>query len=568
MDEYKPGKPKKVLLVFLPFWTPYIPPQGITTLKHYLQARGHCVATADVSMDDNLRELYERYLDTLKEYIPYQKRGNFVNIGHDVLLNHMMAHINYTDENKYRDLVKIIIYKTYYWDVTDAQVDMLSVILTDLYTRLEKRLLQLMEDEKPDVFGSTAYCGTLAACVFAFRLVRKHYPHVKTAVGGGSFSDQLIPGTPNYDRFLEETKDSIDKIVIGEGRIIFDKWLKGELPEEQRVYTVKDVGGEIVDISTDVDIPDLSEMDLSKYLFMAVTGSRSCPYECSFCNVKIFWGNHKIKNVKQTVGEMSRQFKQYGHRLFFMYDALLNTFIDDLSREIIDSGEPLYYVGYLKAGKAACNIENTMRWRRGGFYRARLGVESASQKMLDIINKKITPQEIRESIVSLAYAGIKTTAYWIIGHPHETEEDFQQTLDMVEELRNDLWEVECNPFNYFYSGQQKADEWSEKRRLLYPEYADDMLISQTWTLDIEPKREEVYRRMNRFVQHCDKLGIPNPYTIQDIYKADERWKRLHKNAVPSIVQLKDPANFYVEDRKVREFIFASSAMKDDGDFVL
>ena len=568
MTQSIPGQSKKVLLVFLPFWTPYIPPQGITTLKHYLQGRGHRVATADVSMDDDLRELYEKYLDTMKGYIPYHKRGNFVNIGHDVLLNHMMAQINYTDENKYRELVKIIIYQTYYWDVTDEQADTLSSILAELYTRLEKRLLQLMEDEKPDVFGSTAYCGTLAACVFAFRLIRKHYPHVKTTVGGGSFSDQLIPGTPNYDRFLEETKDYLDMIVIGEGRIIMDKWLRGELPEGQRVFSGKDIDGKTVDISTDVDIPDLDDMDLSKYLFMAATGSRSCPYECSFCNVKIFWGNHKIKNVKQTVGEMTRQFKQYGNRLFFLYDALLNTFIDDLSKEIIDSGEPLYFVGYLKAGKAACNIENTMRWRRGGFYRARLGVESASQKMLNIINKKITPQEIRDSIVSLACAGIKTTAYWIIGHPEETEEDFQQTLDMVEELRNDLWEVECNPFNYFYSGQQKADEWAEKRLLLYPEYADDMLISQTWTLDIEPKREEVYRRMNRFVQHCDRLGIPNPYTIQDIYKADERWKRLHKNAVPSITQLKDPENFFVEDRNVKEFVFAPSTVKDDGDFLL
>jgi radical SAM superfamily enzyme YgiQ (UPF0313 family) len=558
----------KILLVFLPFWTPYIPPQGITTLKSYLQKRGYKVKNADVSMDADLRELYDRYFEILKEYIPENKKGNFINIGHDVLLNHMMAHINYTDEEKYIELVKVIIYKTYYTDVTTDQVLELNNVLKELYSRLERRLLQLLEDEKPDVFGSTAYCGTLASCLFAFRLVKKYYPHIKTAVGGGSFSDQLIPGTPNFDLFLKETKDYLDKIVIGEGRIIIDKWLRGELTEDQRVYTKEDIGGETVDISTDVDVPDLSDMDISNYIFMAATGSRSCPYECSFCNVKIYWGKHEIKNVKQTVGEMIDLYERYGNQLFFMYDALLNSFITDFSREIIDSEVPLYYVGYLKASKAACNVENAMLWRRGGFYRARMGVESGSQRMLDIIKKKITPQVIKETIINLAYAGIKTTTYWIIGHPGETEKDFQQTLDIVEELRNDIWEAECNPFNYFYTGQQNASEWSDKRMLLYPEYAKDMLISQTWTLDIEPRREEVYRRMNRFVQHCKKLGIPNPYSIQDIYKADERWKKLHKNAVPSIAKIRDMNVCINESRNIKELNFARNSLEDDGDFML
>jgi radical SAM superfamily enzyme YgiQ (UPF0313 family) len=301
---------------------------------------------------------------------------------------------------------------------------------------------------------------------------------------------------------------------------------------------------------------------------MAAVGSRSCPYECSFCNVKKYWGKHRIKDIKQTVNQMTAQYEKYGNQLFFMYDALLNTFIDDLSKGIIESGKPLYFVGYLKAGKASCDPVKALLWRRGGFYRARLGVESASQRMLDIIKKKITPQDIRETIINLAYAGIKTTAYWIIGHPEETEEDFQQTLDMIEELKNDLWEVECNPFNYFYSGQQSENEWAQKRMLLYPEYAADWLIAQTWTLDIYPRREEVYQRMNRFVQHCDRLGIPNPYSIQDIYKADERWKRLHKNAVPSIAEIRDPEIDIDERGDLKELIFAQKTRKvDDGDFV-
>jgi hypothetical protein len=68
---------------------------------------------------------------------------------------------------------------------------------------------------------------------------------------------------------------------------------------------------------------------------------------------------------------------------------------------------------------------------------------------------------------------------------------------------------------------------------------------QTQYLEIEPSQEENNRRLNRFVRHCNHLGIPNPYSLADIYNADERWQRLHPNAVPPLVEFynknpKDP----------------------------
>jgi radical SAM superfamily enzyme YgiQ (UPF0313 family) len=558
----------KILLAFLPYWTPYLPPQGITTLKAYLTKHGYDVKTVDPNMAVEFRLLYEKYFDNMKEFIPYSKRGNFYNIGHDVLYNHMMAHLHRDDEQEHIELVRVIIHKTYYCELTDAQVARLNGVLVEFFDALEEYLVAALEREKPGVFGSTAYYGTLPASLFAFKMIKERYPHIKTAVGGGSFADHLMKGSPNYQRFLEQTAGYIDKIFIGQGQILFLKWLRGELDDSQRVYTLQDIGGQTTDIDSDCDVPDLSDLKPSEYIFMGAAGSRSCPYECGFCNVKNFWGKHRLKDVRQTVNEMIMQYKKYGLQLFFMYDALLNQYITDFAREFIKSDESLYFVGYLKACEEGCDINNTMLWRRGGFYRARLGVESGSQRVLDLIDKRITVEQIRGTITSLAYAGIKTTTYWLIGYPGETEEDFQQTLDIVEELRNDIWESECNPFNYFYSGQQREGDWASRRRLLYPEAAADKLITQTWTLDIEPTREEVYRRMNRFVQHCDKLGIPNPYSIQDIYKADARWKKLHKNAVPSIAELRDTSIYVQECKQIREVSLAKSAAVDAGDFDL
>ncbi len=87
---------------------------------------------------------------------------------------------------------------------------------------------------------------------------------------------------------------------------------------------------------------------------------------------------------------------------------------------------------------------------------------------------------------------------------------------------------------------------------LYPEDLQNILVFQTWLLDCQPNRDVIYERMNRFVAHCRKLGIPNPYSMHDIFQADERWKKLHKNAVPPLVEFKNAANYIDENKHVKK----------------
>jgi radical SAM superfamily enzyme YgiQ (UPF0313 family) len=217
--------------------------------------------------------------------------------------------------------------------------------------------------------------------------------------------------------------------------------------------------------------------------------------------------------------------------------------------------------------KQACDREQTMAWRRVGFYRARLGVESGSQHVLDLMDKRITVEQIRAALSSLAHAGIKTTTYWVVGFPGETEADFQETLTLIEEICDDIYEADCSPFWFFLTGQPGAREWQEKNLPLYPVKTRDLLLLQTWMVNCEPNREEIHRRMWRFVRHCDNLGIPNPYSLRDIYKADERWRKLHRNAVPPLVDFKNPDIHIDENKQLTQLLSASNVPQDDGDFV-
>lgn len=559
------NKKEKILLALLPFWEPLIPPIGISCLKSHLLQYGYNVKTVDGNIFKDFNVIYNRYFDTLKDYIPKEKWGNFHNIGKDLLRNHMMAHINFTDEKVYMELVRILINKTFFCDVAIHQARELKQIVDAFYASLENYFLRLLAEEKPSVLGLSVYRGNLPASLLAFRLAREHYPHVKTVMGGGVFADQLAMGSPDLEFFLEKTKRYIDKIIIGEGEILFHKLLTDELPASKRVYTIRDINEEILDLST-VNIPEYTDFDLQYYPCLALYASRSCPFQCSFCSETLQWGKYRKKDIKQVVKESLQLNKKYGFQLFLMSDSLLNPIVTDFSNELIRAGISIYWDGYLRIDREVCDVEKTSLWRRGGFYRARLGVESGSQRILDLMNKKITVDQTRAGVSSLARAGIKTTTYWLVGYPGETEEEFQQTLDLMEELKDDIYEAWCNLYWYYINGQVKSEVLAKNSILFYPENAKDMLILETRVAGGEPSKEVMTERLFRFIKHCNFLGIPNIYSLRDINQADKRWNSLHQNATPPLINFMDKGTCIDENKNVKKINFAKNTLRKSLDF--
>jgi radical SAM superfamily enzyme YgiQ (UPF0313 family) len=541
---------EKILLVLLPFWTPQIPPLGITCLKGFLQAHGYLVCTVDANVEDQFKEIDDWYFDTLKKDVPEQHQGNFYNVAQDILRNHLMAHLNQKDEEAYRQLVRTLIYETFFITIDDRMILRLNELIAEFYHWLESYFTGLLEKENPGVLGISVFEGTLPASLFAFKLTREKYPHIQTVMGGGVFASHLAMGSPNFEFFLENTP-FIDKIIVGEGEELFLKLLAGQLPGSQRVYSREDINNETMDLHQAV-LPDFSDIDLRHYPYISSYTSRSCPFQCSFCSETLLWGKYRKKKPEQIAVELKQLYHQHNRQLFLMGDSLLNPVIMGLALQLVNQELSLYWDGYLRVDELSAEKENTLLWRKAGFYRARLGIESGSPHVLQMMAKRTSPAQIKQTLYSLANAGIKTTTYWVVGHPGETEEDFQQTLQIIKEMKTNIYEAWCSPFYFYLTGQVNASQWEKYRRRLYPEYARDMLLVETWVLDTDPTREEAYQRMNRFTQHCQQLGIPNPYSMFEFYKADERWKNLHKNAVPSMAEFLESGVYIDENKTIGE----------------
>lgn len=558
---------KRILLMLLPFWDSQIPPLGISCLKSYLNENGDFnVKTVDLNTNERISVILDKYFKTIKLFVPENKRRHLQNIVYEVLQNHLMAFNNRSKMDEYYKLLKIVVYKTFYTHLSEIEIKNLDNIVKEYYLILKKESNSIIDSFKPDIVGLSIYNGTLPSSLYVLKEIKRNYNDILTVVGGGIFAGNLTIDSPNFQRFIEFS-DNIDKIIIGEGEELFLQLVYDKLPKSQKVFNSVKYFHQNKCLN-EYPIPDYSDFDLDNYLNVATYTSRSCPYECSFCVETVFWGKYRKKSEKVISEEMNQLYKIHKKQLFVMCDSLLNPVIKKLTSYNRENEVPVYFDGYFRIDKDSMNITNTLLWRKGGFYRARLGVESGSQRILEKMNKKISIPEIKSAISSLAYAGIKTSTMWVIGHPEESEEDFQDTLNLIEELKDDIYEADCNPFWYFYSGQRDSDKWSKYRIPLYPEKFNDLLGIQSWTLNYEPLREAAYKRVNEFIDFCSKLGIPNPYKLKDIINADNRWKKLHKNSVPSIIDFNTKSIVPDKGKIIKEKYTTSKEinLEDEWDF--
>lgn len=62
------------------------------------------------------------------------------------------------------------------------------------------------------------------------------------------------------------------------------------------------------------------------------------------------------------------------------------------------------------------------------------------------------------------------------------------------------------------------------------------------------------------------LGIPNPYTLREIYQADQRWKALHTNAVPPLMEFRSEKAYIDECRSIRKLEQVENTLEFSDDF--
>jgi radical SAM superfamily enzyme YgiQ (UPF0313 family) len=169
------------------------------------------------------------------------------------------------------------------------------------------------------------------------------------------------------------------------------------------------------------------------YPTVDIEASRGCPYKCAFCYQEFLNGRWKPLDYHRVIERVLSLYRMGAGSFWFVDDEF---FIDlDRSQRIVEFMAAHYLPWSIQGVTVRSVVKMDDAYLRmlkmAGCKQLNVGVESGSPKMLRLINKPITPDEVLAVNLRLKQVGIVPSYYFVVGFPDETKEDFDMTIDLA-----------------------------------------------------------------------------------------------------------------------------------------
>jgi hypothetical protein len=187
--------------------------------------------------------------------------------------------------------------------------------------------------------------------------------------------------------------------------------------------------------------PDFDGLPLGRYLspqlLLPYDPTRGCYWgRCAFCHYGLAatgTARYRERAVETVVEHLGALSARHGTRYFYLsQDSVAPKTLGRLADALAESGLDLRWGTDLRP-EAHLTSELCARLRRGGAVACSLGVESASPRVLRLIDKGVTPTVAGKAVRNLARAGIAAELMCFTDFPTETFDEAMATLGFLEE---------------------------------------------------------------------------------------------------------------------------------------
>lgn len=161
--------------------------------------------------------------------------------------------------------------------------------------------------------------------------------------------------------------------------------------------------------------------------------SRGCPYACTYCSAPITAGKKmRYRDPEAVVEEMTLLARDYGVREIQIEDdnfTIRREHVVEICERLVRRRLPL--VWSLPNGVRIDRLDPELLrlMKRAGCYLMALGIESANQRILDMVKKKLDVELVRRVVGWVTDTGIEAWGFFMIGFPTETREEIERTID-------------------------------------------------------------------------------------------------------------------------------------------
>ena len=342
--------------------------------------------------------------------------------------------------------------------------------LMDLH--LQKLTTQAVEKHQPSlIILSVPFPGAMYAALRIAQTIKAQYPNIKIALGGGYVNTEL--------RELTEPRifDFVDFISLDSGErpllAILDH-LNGKRSAERLVRTFvrnqfgqvqlmnwqePDIPFEEVGVATWDGLPLDSYLSLLDMLnpmhrlwsdgrWNKLTVAHGCYWKkCSFCDVSLdYISRYETASASLLVDRIEQIVAETGQTGFhFVDEAAPPKILKALAEELIRRKVLISWWGNIRFEKTF-TPELALLLAKSGCIAMSGGLEVASDRLLNLMKKGVSVEQVAQVTKGFSDAGILVHAYLMYGFPTQT---VQETVDALEYVRQ-LFENGCIQSGFFH----------------------------------------------------------------------------------------------------------------------
>lgn len=328
---------------------------------------------------------------------------------------------------------------------------------------IDAEMISILEnyiaENKPSLIAFTVpFPGTLYSTLKCGEYIKKKYPDIKVAIGGGYVNTEL--------RTMEDSTifNFIDYMLFDDGEMPFEtliSHLNGEIPISDIVRCKYRIDNEVVDSLKWGDnipfemlpAPSYEGLPLDKYISLIeltnpmhklwsdgrwnkITVAHGCYWaKCTFCDTKLdYICRYDAPSAVSVVDKMESIMSQTGECGFhFTDEALPPKLLSEIAKEIIRRELVVTYWGNIRFEKAFTR-EICKLLSDSGCIAVSGGLEVASNRILKLINKGVTIEGAAEVAHYMTSSGIMVHAYLMYGFPTQTLQETIDSLDVVRQM--------------------------------------------------------------------------------------------------------------------------------------
>jgi len=179
--------------------------------------------------------------------------------------------------------------------------------------------------------------------------------------------------------------------------------------------------------------------------FLLVTTARGCPYQCTFCVAKSYYGQRvRRRSTQRIIEEIQWAGERFGIRDFFFWSestTLGRTAMLELCQEVRKLSPPVHWVCNSRVDHVDDELLATMR--AAGCWMLSFGIESANQGVLDRSMKKQTVEQTRTAVALARKHRFQIAGHFVLGLPGDTKQTLAETLELALDLDLDYAQFYC-----------------------------------------------------------------------------------------------------------------------------